>query len=119
MKTLEEKSEALNMGIGGAKIAHFEDPDKPVREWKRDTSTDDMYAYDEISPYGLEALAKVCREGFKHGKGNWRDHPQPEGVVINHAISHLVKYMQGDREEDHLAKVAWGMFTLIHYRDSK
>jgi len=87
------------------------------RKWKRDTSTDDEYAYDEISPFGLSALARVCREGFKHGKGNWRDHPQPEGVVLNHVINHLAMYMKGDRSEDHLAKVAWGMFALIHYRD--
>jgi len=87
--------------------------------WKRDTSVDDEYAFDEISPYGLKALAKVCREGFKHGRGNWREHPQPEGVVLNHALAHLNKYMQNDRSEDHLAKVAWGMFALIHYRESK
>lgn len=77
----------------------------------------DHLAFDLISPYGLEALAKVYREGGdRHGDRNW-EKGQPEGVVLNHALAHIIKYMKGDRTEDHLAKCAWAMFALIHYRD--
>ncbi len=100
---IKQRNKILNDGIGG---------------WKRDPSTDDKYDYDEISPHGLDALAQVCREGHKHGKGNWREHPQPEHIVINHMMAHLNEYRKGDRSEDHLAKVAWGCFALIHYREA-
>ena len=82
----------------------------------RDSDVDHL-AFELISPYGLEALAKIYRQGGdRHGVRNW-EKGLPEGVVLNHALAHLNKYMKGDRSEDHLAKVAWGMFALIHYRD--
>jgi len=104
----ERRDQVLNHGIGGKSAG-----------WKRDKDVDHL-AFDLISPYGMEALAKVYKEGAdKFGATNWIENPQPVGVVLNHALAHMNKFMMGDRSEDHLAKVAWGMFALIHYRDSK
>ena len=78
--------------------------------------------YDLITPYGMRALARIYCEGGKiHGDRNW-ENGQPESAVLTHAFDHLMKYMQGERgvaREDHLAKMAWAMFALIHYRDSE
>lgn len=84
----------------------------------RDSDVDHL-AYDLITPYGLEALARIYRRGAdRHGPRNW-EMGQPKSVVLNHAIAHLMSYMKygDDCEEDCLAKVAWAMLTLIHFRD--
>jgi len=85
----------------------------------RDSDVDHL-RYDLISPYGLRALAKIyCQGAKRHGDRNW-EKGQPTSVVLNHAMEHLMKYMThyvGDTE-DHLAKVAWAMFALIHFRDN-
>lgn len=78
----------------------------------------DHLRFDLISAYGLEALAKIYAEGAKeHGDRNW-EKGQPEEVILNHTLAHLNKYMKGDQSEDHLAKAAWGLFALMHFRDA-
>lgn len=37
---------------------------------------------------------------------------------LNHALWHLKKYMEGDRSENHLAKVAWGCLA-VRFHDLK
>lgn len=81
------------------------------------SSDADGFAYDLFSPYALEAISKRYRLGANtHGARNW-EKGMPEDVIINHAWAHMVKYMKGDRSEDHPAAIAWGMCALIHFRD--
>jgi hypothetical protein len=70
--------------------------------------------YDLISPEGLRRLSLIYAEGAeKWGERNW-EKGMPNSETLNHAARHLFKYLSGDRSVDHLAKVAWGMFTAMH-----
>jgi hypothetical protein len=69
--------------------------------------------FDLISPIGMIRLAHVAGEGaIKYGEDNWRK-GLPNSNLVNHAFRHLVAYISGDRQEDHLAKVAWGVFAVM------
>lgn len=49
--------------------------------------------------------AKIWAEGAKiHGENNWKKGFPPH-ICINHLEYHLNKYKDGDRTEDHLAKI--------------
>lgn len=62
-------------------------------------------------PYsGLEAIGSVFVEGLKYGKDNWKKGVNDKGYQeqrCEHAIRHLQLWANGDRQENHLAKVAW------------
>jgi hypothetical protein len=59
------------------------------------------FRYDLCPPEALAALAKVMYEGaVKYAPNNWRKCGR--NVHINHAIAHLVAYMDGDTQDDHL-----------------
>ena len=69
--------------------------------------------YDLIPPCASRELAEIFAEGAKrHGDNNWKN-GMPEGVILNHAIEHLMKWMEGDRSEKHLGKVMWACSALI------
>jgi hypothetical protein len=69
--------------------------------------------FDLLSPHAISRTAFVAGEGAnKYGENNWRL-GLPNSNLINHAFRHLVLYISGDREEDHLAKVAWGVFAVM------
>lgn len=70
--------------------------------------------YDLISPIGMRRLAATCHEGCgKYGDYNW-EKGMPVSEMLNHAIAHLYKYLEGDRSEDHLAHAAWNCFGAMH-----
>ena len=76
------------------------------------------HRFDLVSPFGLFRLAKIYAEGAKkYGDRNW-ELGQPFGDVLNHAERHRCLWKKGDRSEDHLAKVAWGMFAIMHYEEN-
>ena len=78
----------------------------------------DGHRFDLVSPFGLFRLAKVYAEGAeKYGDRNW-ELGQPFSDVLNHAERHLYMWKKGARSEDHLAKVAWGMFAIMHYEET-
>jgi hypothetical protein len=65
----------------------------------------------------LERVGAVFADGeVKYSRGNWKQ--QPDNVEydrerIRHALRHLHLYADGDRAEDHLAKVAWFCATTM------
>lgn len=63
----------------------------------------------------LVRLGKIFKEGLRYGRNNWKDNPDADYVEerTNHAIIHLMKWANGDRTEDHLAKVMWFAATTI------
>jgi len=71
--------------------------------------------YDLVAPEGLRRLAlRYALGAAKHGARNW-ERGQKASVVINHMLKHLMCYLAGNRDDDHLAAVAWGAFALMHF----
>lgn len=72
----------------------------------------------DIPPECLFRLAKVYMEGrekynhlFLKGNLSWSE-------TMDHVMMHLLRYQtMGEQSEDHLAKAAWGIFTLMFYED--
>ena len=71
--------------------------------------------YDLIPLELLNRIALIYAEGAqRYGDRTWIK-GQPFSVPLNHIFEHLRRYQQGDRGEDHLAKVAWGVLSLMYY----
>jgi hypothetical protein len=73
--------------------------------------------YDLISPLFLKRLAKHFENGAKkYGDRNWE-----KGIIfssyIDSAIRHLNNYLEGMRDEDHLAAAVWNISCLIHMEE--
>ena len=77
--------------------------------------------FDLISPFAMQRLAIIYAEGAEtHGDANWE-----KGVPIDATLNHLERHLQmwkaelksGKKigEDDHMAKVAWGAFAIMHY----
>lgn len=70
--------------------------------------------FDLITPVGLRRLAETYGEGsLKYGDENWLKGIDTKNLM-NHALTHLNKYMAGDKTEDHLAHAAWNLFAIMH-----
>lgn len=70
--------------------------------------------YDLITPIGLRRLAVHYENGaVKYGDRNW-EKGQPISCYLDSAIRHLFAYLEGKRDEDHLAAAAWNAFGAIH-----
>ena len=65
----------------------------------------------------LEALGEVFLEGIpKYGENNWKGGAGDKRYQLErweHADTHLRKWLEGDRTENHLAKVMWFCATQI------
>ena len=79
--------------------------------------------YDLISPFAMKRLAVIMAEGAKtHGNANWE-----KGVPLDATLNHLERHLQmwkmekksGKKlgKDDHMAKVAWGAFAILHYEE--
>lgn len=71
--------------------------------------------YDLIPVAALERLAGLYARGAdKYGDYNWA-----RGIPVTRNIAslerHLKQYIAGERDEDHLAAVAWNAFAIMHY----
>lgn len=66
---------------------------------------------------GIEAIGEIFSEGaIKYGVDNWKKgvgDPEYQTERCRHAIRHLMLWANGDRSEQHLAKVAWFCVTQI------
>lgn len=70
--------------------------------------------YDLIPPIFLWRLAAIFEEGAqKYGPNAYLEKPLPYSSIVNHMQNHLMLYWQGDRSEDHLAKIAWGVAAMM------
>lgn len=66
--------------------------------------------------YSILELGKIFVEGLRYGRDNWK-----KGVYdktyqeerLEHAMLHLLKWKEGDRSEQHLAKVMWFCATQL------
>lgn len=70
--------------------------------------------YDLISPIALSRIARHYENGaVKYGDRNW-ERGQPVCSYLDSAIRHAYRFLEGSREEDHLAAVAWNAMAAIH-----
>lgn len=75
--------------------------------------------YDLVSPIGQRRLAETYAEGAaKYGPGNWLK-GFPASDILNRLMRHIDLYRSGDRTEDHLAHATWGLFTLMHFEETR
>lgn len=66
----------------------------------------------------MKRMAETYGEGaLKYGDDNWRK-GMPEKSLINHFMAHLVQHLSGDRKEDHLAHMCWGVMTLMWMQEN-
>ena len=70
--------------------------------------------YDLISPIALRRLAVHYENGAaKYSERNW-EKGQPMSRYFDSAVRHLYRYLEGSREEDHLAAAVWNVMAMIH-----
>ena len=75
--------------------------------------------YDLISPHMLRRLAGVYERGaVNHGDRNW-EKGVPFSRLIDSALRHTNQYLEGNRDEDHLAQAIWNLSAMIHFEELK
>lgn len=75
-------------------------------------------AYELVSPFALERIAVWYELGArKYADRNW-EKGIPFGRLIQSAIRHMIRWMKGDRSEDHLAAVCWNVMAMIHFEET-
>ncbi len=83
---------------------------------KRDTA-EGKGAYELISPIALRRLAQLLERGaVKYEARNW-EKGSPMSRLMQSTIRHLFQYLEGARDEDHLAAGMWGCMAMIHHED--
>jgi hypothetical protein len=70
-----------------------------------------------VSPMALRRLAGVYERGsLAHGVRNW-ERGLPISRCLDSAIRHIYQYIEGLRDEDHLAQAAWNLCAAIHMEE--
>lgn len=69
--------------------------------------------YDLVPARALRLVAKAMAEGAdKYGELNWMGLPDED--IINHAIRHIYRWLEGDRSEPHLSHAAANILMLAN-----
>ena len=69
--------------------------------------------YDLLPAHAIYRLARVYQKGAaKYGDDNWRK-GQPVRRTLDSALRHLFEFMEGYRDEDHLAQAMWNLAAAI------
>lgn len=66
--------------------------------------------------YSILRLGKIFVEGLRYGRDNWKKgvgDKEYQEERLEHALLHFIKWKEGDRTEDHLAKVSWFCITQM------
>lgn len=78
---------------------------------------DSIVRFDLITPVGLRRLAETYGEGaVKYSDENWLKGIEAKNLM-NHALTHINKYLDGDKTEDHLAHASWNLFAIMHFEE--
>jgi hypothetical protein len=73
--------------------------------------------YELISPIALKRVAQVYERGAKQkGARNW-EKGIPMSRCIQSAIRHTYQYLEGMRDEDHIAQAIWNLICVIHFEE--
>ncbi len=74
---------------------------------------------DLLPACALLRLAKHYEEGSKkYGDRNW-EKGQPISVLIDSGMRHLLKYMDGQMDEDHLTAATWNLLGAMWMEEKK
>jgi len=77
--------------------------------------------YDLIPACAIRRYAERAALGAKlHGDDNWKKgagDPAYQRDRLNHLVEHLLRYIDGDRSEDHLGAVLWGAGALTWFEE--
>jgi hypothetical protein len=69
--------------------------------------------YDLMPFIALERLARHYENGAtKYGDHNWRK-GQPLGRYFSSAMRHMIKWMMGYTDEDHLSAAIWNLCSIL------
>ena len=102
-------SKELKIEDGGKRMSYGEG--KAIRE-----PSDGKGRFDLITPYGLERLAKWYELGAKkYSDRNW-EKGLPFSRYFDSAMRHMVKFIMGRYEEDHLAAAVWNLMAIMHHQ---
>jgi hypothetical protein len=72
---------------------------------------------DLLPARGLLALSRHYETGAaKYGENNWM-RGQPQHVLVDSALRHLLKYNSGFCDEDHLCAAAWNVLSALDQRE--
>lgn len=73
--------------------------------------------YDLLSPIATDRLAKHYEGGAnKYEDRNW-EKGAPLSTYIDSGLRHFNKFLEGHRDEDHLAAVMWNAGAAIHIEE--
>lgn len=72
-----------------------------------------------VLPYhAMQALAQTCHEGaVEYGTHNWLFGFSIESL-LNHAIKHIVKVINGYKDENDYGHALWGFMAAMHMEDT-
>ena len=69
-----------------------------------------------MPPKALRLVAQAMAEGAaRYGDLNWKG--LPASNLLNHAMRHLVRHMEGDRSEPHLSHAAANLLMLTEMEE--
>ena len=69
--------------------------------------------FDLLPCHAVTRLAQLFENGaVKYGDDNWRK-GMPLNRYLDSALRHLIKFMDGQRDEDHATAVIWNMMCLV------
>ncbi len=102
-------------------VNEYETKDSGAREqfptgYQRDTR-EGKGRMDLLPVFMLERLAKLYERGaVKYGDRNFQK-GAPFSRMLDSAFRHLLKYMQGMRDEDHATAIIWNMAQIIEQEE--
>lgn len=74
--------------------------------------------FDLISPFALLRLARIYEKGaIKYEERNW-EKGASFGIFIESALRHIIQYMMGMDDEDHLGQAVWNLFSIMHFEQT-
>lgn len=114
MKAAYEKEQAAllagKMNVGNAHESHGEGAAQ--REIKIGKGRPDL-----ISPFALKRIGKWLELGaIRYGGRNW-EKGMPFDTYMQGVDRHLLEYKCGDRSEDHLAAICFGIMAIMHHEE--
>ena len=105
-----KESDLSNIDDSGARMSYGDK--KAIRE-----PSTGKGRFDLITPFGLTRLAKWYELGSKkYSDRNW-EKGMPFSRYVDSAFRHLIKFMMGMEDEDHLAAAVWNLLCIIHHQE--
>lgn len=73
--------------------------------------------YDLLPPAAIRRLAGVYERGAKkYAERNW-EKGMPLSRCMDSALRHTLQYLEGHRDEDHLAQAVFNLMAVIEYEE--